>query len=161
MCLIEHGYIIATILAMDYLKRTVELSKASLDAGEFPAGAVLITSGGAIYESRPSLAHNHGEMMVIDDAIQAEGAPLTGAVMYSSMQSCLMCTAKMYWAGIGNVHYVIPKSAIDASYAYENSSNTEEAGKSFFTPVRMQHDPELQEEAMSHYQSWVMKLEHE
>ena len=146
---------------MDYLKRAVELSKASLDAGAFPAGAVLVTKSGAVYESRPSLAHNHGEMMVIDDAIEAEGAQLLGAAMYASMQSCLMCTAKMYWAGIENVQYVIPKSAVEAAYAYESSVDTEEIGKSFFIPVRMQHVPELEKEAMGYYVAWVAKLPHE
>ena len=146
---------------MDYLKRAVELSKASLGAGEFPAGAVLVTSSGTVHESRPSLAHNHGEMMVIDDAIEAEGAPLTGAVMYSSMQPCLMCTAKMYWSGIEDVQYVIQKSSAEATYAYENGNDTEEVGKSFFTPVRMQHDPELQEEAMNYYRAWVTAMRHE
>lgn len=144
---------------MDYLKRAVELAKASFNAGEFPAGAVLVSKSGRTYESKPSVPHNHGETMVIDMAIEVEGAPLTGAVMYASMQSCLMCSAKMYWAGITEVHYAIPKSSVRADYAYEDSTDTTEVASAFFKPITATHHPELLDEAMEAYTAWVKKIE--
>jgi tRNA(Arg) A34 adenosine deaminase TadA len=84
----------------EYLNKAVRLSRKSFEAGEFPAGAVLVTKSGNVYESDPSLPHYHSECMVIDKAIKAEGCPLTDAVIYASMESCLMCSAKMYWAGV-------------------------------------------------------------
>lgn len=144
---------------MDYLQRAIELSKASFDAGEFPAGAVLVSKSGKSYESKPSLPHNHGETMVIDMAIEAEGFPLTGATMYASMQPCLMCSAKMYWAGIETVYYAIPKGEVRAEYAYENSDDTAQIGAAFFKPIRMIHVAELKEEALDAYAAWVRKIE--
>lgn len=97
--------------------------------------------------------------MVIDMAIEAEGAPLTGSVMYASMQSCLMCSAKMYWAGINEVHYVIPKSSVRADYAYEDAVDTTEVASRFFKPLVATHHPELLDEAMGAYFDWVKKIE--
>lgn len=143
---------------MNYLSRAVELSKISLDAGEFPAGAVLVTKNGGVYESKPSVPHNHGECMVVDDAVQAEGHPLTGAVMYASMQPCLMCSSKMYWAGVEQVEYAIPKQAVNMEYAYENNEDTEKITSSFWKPLHMQHISDLQEEALTIYKLWVSRL---
>ncbi|MES2225803.1 MAG: deaminase [Patescibacteria group bacterium] len=143
----------------DYLKRAVELAKASFAAGEFPAGAVLVTKSAKVYESKPSLPHNHGETMVIDMAIAAEGAPLTGAIIYASMQPCLMCSSKMYWAGIDTVHYVIPKSSVRADYAYESQASTEILAADFFKPIVMTHHPEFLQEALEAYDEWVRKIE--
>lgn len=50
---------------MDYLRQAVKLSRKSFDAGKFPAGAVLVTKSGNVYESDPSLAYYHGECMAI------------------------------------------------------------------------------------------------
>jgi tRNA(Arg) A34 adenosine deaminase TadA len=80
---------------MNYLQQAIDLSSKSFEAGEFPAGAVLVTKSGNVYESDPSLPYYHGECMVIDKAVRAEGYPLTGAVMYASMEPCLMCSAKL------------------------------------------------------------------
>ncbi len=144
---------------MDYLQRAIELSQASFDAGEFPAGAVLVSKSGKVYESKPSLPHNHGECMVIDMAIEAESSPLTGATMYASMQPCLMCTSKIYWAGIETVYYAIPKEDVRAEYAYENSEDTTQVGATFFKPVKMIHVAELTPAAFGVYSSWVEKIE--
>ncbi len=144
---------------MDYLKQAVDLSRKSFEAGEFPAGAVLVTKSGAVYESDPSLPHYHGECMVIDKAIKAEGYPLTDAVIYSSMESCLMCSAKMYWAGITKVVFVIPKAKTNTLYAYEDSTPMHEHLKNFNTPLQSTQDETLLEEALVLYEAWVKKIE--
>ena len=144
---------------MDYLKRAIDLSRKSLEAGEFPAGAVLVTKSGAVYESDPSLPHYHGECMVIDKAIKAEGYPLTDAVLYSSMESCLMCSAKMYWAGVTKVIFVIPKAKTNTLYAYEDSMPMHEHLKGFNTPLQSTQDETHLDEALGLYEAWVKKIE--
>jgi guanine deaminase len=143
---------------MNYLQRAIELAQASFEAGEFPAGALLVSKSGRVYESKPSVPHNHGETMVIDMAIEAEGAPLTGAVIYTSMQPCLMCSAKMYWAGVDTVHYIIAKVSVRADYAYESPVNSETIISNFFKPINMIHHPELEQKALSVYNSWVTNI---
>lgn len=144
---------------MDFLKRAIELSKASFDGGQFPAGAVLVTKSGKVYESKPSVPHNHGETMVMDMAVEEEGLSLAGAVMYASMQPCLMCMAKMYWIGIDTVHYAIPKSSVRADYAYESEIDANEVAANLFKPIAMTQHPELFDDAFSIYQDWVQKIE--
>lgn len=143
---------------MNYLQRAVELSKESMDAGHFPAGAVLVTKKGNIYESGPSVAWYHGECMVIDKAIEAEGGPLDGAIMYASMESCLMCSAKMYWASIVRVHFVIPKERTNTLYAYEDDKPMHEHLSSFHTPITAVQDSTLFNEALILYDEWVGKF---
>jgi tRNA(Arg) A34 adenosine deaminase TadA len=144
---------------MNYLQQAVALSKKSLDTGEFPAGAVLVTKNGNVYESDPSVAWNHGECMVIDKAIKAEGYPLKGAVMYASMESCLMCSAKMYWAGIHKVNYVVPKSKVSTAYAYEDDKPMTEHTASFHIPLESIQNDALLNEALGLYNEWVKKIE--
>ncbi|HSE29434.1 MAG TPA: deaminase [Candidatus Saccharimonadales bacterium] len=143
----------------DYLRQAVNLSRKSFEAGEFPAGAILVTEAGNVYESDPSLPHYHGECMVIDKAIRAEGYPLTGAVMYGSMESCLMCSAKMYWAGITEVHFVIPKEKTNTLYAYEDDLPMQGRIKQFNTPITATQDSGLLDEALGLYEAWVKKIE--
>lgn len=143
----------------DYLKRAVDLSRSSLNAGKFPAGAVLVTKSGNVYESDPSIAYYHGECMVIDKAINAEGYPLEGAIIYSSMESCLMCSSKMYWAGVKEVHFVIPKSATNILYAYEDSLPISDRIKQFNVPIHAILHTEMLNEALGLYNAWVDRIE--
>jgi tRNA(Arg) A34 adenosine deaminase TadA len=144
---------------MNYLQRAIELSRASFNAGEFPAGVILVTKKGNVYESDPSVAWYHGECMAIDKAIAAEGAPLTDAMMYASMEPCLMCSAKMYWAGVTNVHFVIPKNKTDTRYAYEDNVPMQEHISSFHTPITSIHDDTLFDEALGVYNDWIRKIQ--
>lgn len=146
-------------MTSDYLKQAVGHSRKSFEAGEFPAGAVLVTKTGKVYESDPSLPYYHGECMVIDKAIEAEGYPLTDAVMYASMEPCLMCSAKMYWAGITEVHYVVPKSQTDTKYAYEDGLPMQDRIGQFNTPIKAEQNAALLDEALELYYSWVKKIE--
>ncbi len=143
----------------DYLRQAVDLSHKSFEAGEFPAGAILVTKSGKAYESDPSLPHYHGECMVIDKAIEAEGYPLADAVMYASMESCLMCSAKMYWAGITKVYFVIPKAKTDTKYAYEDALPMKDRLAQFNTPIIPEQDDTLLDEALGLYEAWVKKIE--
>jgi tRNA(Arg) A34 adenosine deaminase TadA len=144
---------------MIYLQKAVDLSKTSYESGGFPAGAVLVMSSGAIYESDPSVALNHAECSVIDKAVKTEGMPLTSAVIYASMESCLMCYAKMYWAGITEVIFVIPKSSTNTLYAYEDDLPMSEHLKSFNMPIHVEHDAALLDGALAIYEEWVKKVE--
>lgn len=143
----------------EHLRHAVDLSRKSLEAGEFPAGAVLVTKSGNTYESDPSIAYYHGECMVIDKAIKAEGFPLEGSVIYSSMESCLMCSSKMYWSGIKEVHFVIPKSSTNTLYAYEDSLPMQVRISQFNTPLVSSEHPELLDDALDLYKTWVEKIE--
>lgn len=142
---------------MEHLKRAIELSKTSLEAGNFPAGAVLISKSGKVYESAPSSLHNHAETTVIDMAIESGGSPFAEATIYASMQPCLMCLSKMYWAGVGTVYYVLSKKDVQAEHVYENAEDIDQIAATFFKPINMIHSPELRQEALDIYTAWADK----
>lgn len=144
---------------MNYLQKAIELSRNSFEAGEFPAGAVLVMPSGATYASDPSVSWSHAECSVIDKAIKSEGAPPKGAVMYASMEPCLMCYAKMYWTGITKISFVIPKSKTNTHYAYEDDLPMREHLKAFNTPIQVEHDETLLDDALKFYEEWVQGIE--
>jgi len=145
---------------MNYLQKAVELARVSFEAGLFPAGAVLITKVGNIYTSDPSLAWYHGECSVIDKAIKAEGVhAVAGAKIFTTVESCLMCSAKMYWSGITEVTYIVPKSKTNVLYAYEDSLPMHEHLSHFNTPLLSTQDDKLLEEALALYNAWAQKIE--
>lgn len=144
---------------MNYLQKAIDLARKSFEAGQFPAGAILVTKSGNVYESDPSLAYYHGECMAIDKAIKAEGHPLSDAVMYTSMESCMMCSAKMYWAGVTKIYFVMPKDKTNTLYAYEDNVAMSEHIKSFNTKLSAKQDPTLLDEALGLYDAWVKKIE--
>ena len=144
----------------DYLQKTLDLARKSLDAGGFPAGAVLVTKSGTVYESNAALARAdyHGETMVIDAAVEAEGAPLAGAVLYGTYEPCLMCSAKMYWAGVTSSHFIIPKSEADAAFVYEDAQEMQQHLGNFFTQITKTNDSALLGQALQLYASWHKKI---
>lgn len=142
-----------------YLKMAIDLSVESLEANEFPAGAVLVTESGKVYKSKPSLPYYHGECMVIDDAIKAQGYPLKNATLYASMEPCLMCSAKAYWAGCDKVYYVIPKERTNTLYAYEDGEPMADHIKNFNSKIDFINEPKLLNAALKPYEDWVNKIE--
>ncbi len=131
----------------------------SLDAGEFPAGAVLVSANGNVYESKPSIPHNHGEMMVIDRAVEKEGIPLMGAKIYASMEPCIMCLCKMYWAGVSDVEYAVAKADVRSDYAYESEQDPQKFSSGLHKPVSLIQNTENLEDALTVYRSWIQKIE--
>jgi tRNA(Arg) A34 adenosine deaminase TadA len=144
---------------MNYLQKAIELSRNSFEVGEFPAGAVLVMPSGTMYESDPSVSWNHAECSVLDEAISSEAAPLKGAIVYASMEPCLMCYAKMYWAGVTKVSFVIPKSKTNTQYAYEDNLPMHEHIKAFNTPIQVEHNNALLDEALKYYEEWIQGIE--
>jgi tRNA(adenine34) deaminase len=81
------------------------------DAGEVPVGAVVVLDGaviGAGY-NRPISSHDptaHAEVVALRAAgMQAGSYRLTGAIMYVTIEPCLMCVGAMVHARIGTVIY--------------------------------------------------------
>ena len=67
-------------------------------------------------------------------------------------------SSKIYWAGVRNVEYVIPKSAVNAEYAYENHGDVDEIIATFHEKITMTEKPELFNDAIALYNSWVQKI---
>jgi tRNA(Arg) A34 adenosine deaminase TadA len=98
-----------------FLKEAINLSQKSVEDNGFPVGAVLVIENMIISEGLSNGknlndATSHAETEAIREASKQLGQrDLHGAVLYSSMEPCLMCFSACYWAKIAKIVYAIPK----------------------------------------------------
>lgn len=108
----------------EFLKRAIQKSRESFEQGNFPAGAVVVKDGKVLAEavSSPYPGLFHADSRAVSQAFEKYGV-LTGASLYVGLENCLMCTGVAYWAGIRDVYFAVPKSAVNNNY-YETHADT-------------------------------------
>ena len=138
-----------------YLKLAIEKSQESFKKGFSPAGAVIV-SNGKVLSSKTSDSfpgYNHAEYDAIDEAFAKSNSDLSNAVLYASMEPCLMCIAKAYWAGIRRIVFAINKKSVNKKYyegACENKGPTESLNEKMeFLQVR-----NMEKEALKIVEIW-------
>lgn len=101
---------------LTFLKLAIAQAKKSVTQGGFPAGAIVVKDGEVVSEgvSLGFKIHDptsHAETAAIREACaKLRTADLTDAVLYESVQSCLMCFSVAYWAGISRIVYAAQKT---------------------------------------------------
>lgn len=100
----------------EYMKRALELAKEAAAAGEIPVGAVLVAPDGRTYEGRNGVEEgsplDHAEMLALKAALAELGGnrrSLSGAVLYVTLEPCVMCLGAMVHARIGGLVYACPE----------------------------------------------------
>lgn len=94
-----------------FMQRALALAAEAGAAGEVPVGAVVVLDGRIIGEGRnqPIGSHDptaHAEIVAMRAAAAALGNyRLTGAVLYVTIEPCLMCVGAMVHARIATVVY--------------------------------------------------------
>lgn len=78
---------------------------------------------------------------------------LKGAVLYSSMEPCLMCFSASYWAGISKIVYACSREKVSKLH-YEGSYNLAEIGKKFKRKIELSHLEEMEKEALEAIKEW-------
>ena len=142
---------------VEFMKAAIEESKRSLAEGNLPAGAVVVKDGQVLATavSVPYPGLFHADSRAVSAAYEKFG-PLKDASLYVGLENCLMCLGVAYWAGIRDVYYAVPKSAVDNNY-YETHADTSHLAESFNEPIRMHHVAELQDEALAVIKKWERK----
>lgn len=100
------------------MREALALARESADEGEVPVGAVIVLNDVIVGRgrNRPIAAHDpsaHAEIAALRDAAARVGNyRLPGAVLYVTLEPCLMCVGAMVHARIGTVVYgaVEPKA---------------------------------------------------
>ena len=94
-----------------FMKEALKQAREAYDAGEVPVGAVVVWNNKII-----ARGHNHVEMLN-DSTAHAEMIALTSAfntlgskylpeaVLYVTVEPCLMCCGAMYWSKIKRIVY--------------------------------------------------------
>ena len=142
---------------IQYLKMAIANSQRSLDAGLFPAGAVIVQDGQILASEGNAATPQilHADSIALTKAYQKTGN-LKGATLYIGLESCLMCTGVAYWSGIRRIVYAIPKAKVSRDY-YETPLATHDLIDSFNESIERVHIPELEDEALHIVQAWEKK----
>lgn len=148
---------------IEFAREAVKMAKLSFEEGAFPAGAVLVKDNKII--SKNISAHYpainfHGESKCVDEAMNKLNVQLTDCVLYCSMEPCLMCLSRAYWAGIRKIFYVLKKEKVDQKLCYENDFDQEKVASSFNEKIEMIQIPELENEVLKIYNDWIEKNNH-
>lgn len=94
-----------------FMQAALEQARLGLAAGEVPIGAVLVADGAIVARgyNQPIAAVDptaHAEILVVRAAARAAGNyRLTGAVLYVTVEPCLMCVGALVHARVREVVY--------------------------------------------------------
>jgi tRNA(adenine34) deaminase len=102
----------------DYMRAALEQARLAIDAGEVPVGAVVVIDGRIVARAfnQPIRAVDptaHAEVLALRAAAQQIGNyRLTGAMLYVTVEPCLMCVGALVHARINEVVFgaVEPRS---------------------------------------------------
>jgi tRNA(adenine34) deaminase len=101
-----------------FMREALALARASADAGEVPVGAVVVVDGQVVGRGRnqPITTHDptaHAEVQALRDAAARVGNyRLPGALLYVTLEPCVMCVGALIHARVAMVVYgaLEPKS---------------------------------------------------
>lgn len=106
-----------------YLDRLYRKAKEISKRGEIPISAILVfpdgsfvVDGNAVEEKDDPL--EHAEMRVIRQAMKARGRYLKDAILFVSLEPCLMCMGAILKAGIPDLYYVLDDERLGALSHY-------------------------------------------
>lgn len=92
-----------------YMQQALREAQKAYDAGEVPVGAIVVINNKII-----ARAHNqvellndstaHAEILALTSAYNFLGSKyLPDAILYVTVEPCLMCSGALYWSKIGKV----------------------------------------------------------
>lgn len=95
-----------------YLKRAIEISKQSRQAGNTPFGALLAGPDGEILLEQTNVeitehkCTGHAETQLLEKAsMKYDKTFLWQCTLYTTVEPCSMCAGAAYWANVGTVVY--------------------------------------------------------
>lgn len=95
----------------EYMRQALKEAQRAFNEGEVPVGAILVMNGRIIargYNQVEKLTDStaHAEIIALTAAFNFLGSKyLPDAVLYVTIQPCLMCSGALYWSKIGRVVY--------------------------------------------------------
>ncbi len=97
---------------LEPMRLAIAASRAALDAGNNPYGAVLVSAAGEVLQvaaNQQNTGHDvtgHAEVVLVREAAARLGAAaLIEGTVYASGEPCAMCSGALYWAGIRRIVY--------------------------------------------------------
>ncbi len=148
----------------DFLKIAVEQARKSVEAGGFPAGSILVKNGEIICEGisigfilkDPT---EHAETSSIRKACKLlKTTDLEGAILYASLQPCLMCFSTANWANISKIVYACKKTdEMVKKIYYEGTSQLEKINAENNKKIELVFIPDFEKEMLELIKNWEIK----
>lgn len=143
---------------VDYLKLAIEMSKRSHKNGAFPAGAVIVKDNKILSKTTSATfpkINFHAGSKAIDQVISDKNEQLSDYILYASMEPCLMCLSRAYWAGIRRIVYAIKKESVPYELCYESNHNHYSLLERFNEKMNLIHIKDLELSAMKNVNDWL------
>ena len=112
-----------------YMKKAIELSRAAVEHGNEPFGAILVKDGEIVYTNKNQIytMHDptfHGEAGLIRRFCAETGiTDLREYTMYSSCEPCFMCSGAMVWTKLGRLVYGASNIELEHILGEEDACN--------------------------------------
>lgn len=148
-----------------YLQKVVKLARKSMEEGGFPAGALVVKDNKVISEGI-SIGNSlndptsHAETASIREACKKlKISDLKGAVLYESLECCLMCFSVAYWAGISKIVYACRKTPeMIKKFYYEGFSDKAQINKKNNRKIELLFIPDFENESLAIVREWEKKF---
>lgn len=94
-----------------FMRQALRQAQLAYDAGEVPVGAIVVWDGQIIARGHNQVEQlndstAHAEMIAITSAFNTLGAKyLPEAVLYVTVEPCLMCCGALYWSKVARIVY--------------------------------------------------------
>ncbi|MFH1971718.1 MAG: nucleoside deaminase [Patescibacteria group bacterium] len=148
-----------------YLKIAIKQAKLSIKKGGFPAGAVIVLNDKIISKgiSVGNIINNptsHGECSSIRKACKKlKTTNLDGAILYASLQPCIMCLSASFWSGITRIVFAANKTQemIQKGY-YEGNNDIKNINNNNSRKIIIKQIKELEEKSLQLVRKWESKF---
>jgi guanine deaminase len=147
----------------ELMRRAIDLSMLSIEAGGGPFGAVVARDGTLIAEGTNRVVPAadptaHAEIVAIRDACaRINTHTLEGATIYTTCEPCPMCLGAIWWARLGMIVY--GNSRDDASsIGFDDDAIYEEVA----TPIERRRLPMrrmIPDETKKAFDAWLLKAD--
>jgi len=148
-----------------YLKIAIKQAKLSMGKGGFPAGAIIVIDN-KIISKGISIGNilndptSHGECSSIRKACKKlQTTNLKGAILYASLQPCIMCLSAAFWSGITRIVYAAAKTEdmIKKVY-YEGNNNILDINNKNSKSIKIEQIKELENDSLEIVKTWESKI---
>ena len=144
----------------------LEVAKRSLDKGNLPFGCVLADSDGKIIEEGENTViteHDSIAHCEINLVHKLSGKYQTGYLencsVYASTEPCPMCTAAIFWSGIGRIVFALSKDGYHSIAGTKNPAHlfdiSSEKLLSYAGRKVSVLGPLMEDEASQFYKKWL------
>jgi tRNA(Arg) A34 adenosine deaminase TadA len=147
-----------------FLKLAIEQAKKSVNEGGFPAGAIVVKDDAVVSEGvslgfKLNDPTSHAETASMRDACKKlKTTDLGGAILYASLQPCLMCFSVANWSGISKIVFGCRKTEemVKKGY-YEGFTDINAANQENNRKIELVFLPDFEQEMLDLVKSWEIK----